>query len=366
MKSTSADPAKPQQSTLPAITWNPISSGDLLRQATNFEDNQLDVDDDSASYEGFRPYSLSQSVGLIDRECTETEVLHYMLQAEATRQELERSTHDLRQLMEQSARATREAQSAARGKSDFLAMMSHEIRTPLNGIIGMTAVLLSRDLGAQERDCVETIRSSGEALLAVIDDLLDFSKIEAGRLELECADFHPAQVIEQAVQIVRGAAASKSLSLRTEILPAVPATARGDMLRLRQVLLNLLGNAVKFTATGSVELKAEMLSSSETGYELRFSITDTGIGISEEQQSKLFQPFAQANASTARTYGGTGLGLAICKQIVDLMGGNIGVQSRPGEGSTFWFTVKLLPPERSAFDSKAARAGTRRGPTGDP
>ncbi len=323
---------------------------------TNNSPHQLAVEDNGATQDEFRPHSLSKSVGLIaldtanpetkDRPSTEAEVLHHILAAEATRQELERSTNDLKQLMEHSARATREAQSATRSKSDFLAMMSHEIRTPLNGIIGMTAVLLSRELGASDRDCVETIRSAGEALLAVIDDLLDFSKIEAGQLELECADFQPAQVIHQAVQIIKGAAAWKSLSLHTEIDPALPATVRGDMIRFRQVLLNLLGNAVKFTEAGTIQLKAEVLSATEAGYQLRFSVTDEGIGISEEQQRKLFQPFTQANASTARNYGGTGLGLAICKRIVELMGGSIGLESRPGEGSTFWFTVTALPAER--------------------
>lgn len=323
-----------------------------MPHATNYQDAEIALDTEFATSDGFRSYSLSQSVGLIDRVCTETEVLHYMLQAEAARQDLERSTDDLKQLMEQSARAAREAQTAARGKGEFLAMMSHEIRTPLNGIIGMTSVLLSKDLGPQERDCVETIRSSGEALLAVIDDLLDFSKVEAGRLELEYADFKPAEVIDQAVQIVRGAAASKALALRTDIHPALPPAVRGDMIRLRQVLLNLLGNAVKFSDTGAVEIRAEMIAASESGWELRFFVTDKGIGISEEQQAKLFQPFTQASVSTARKYGGTGLGLAICKQIVDLMGGSIGVQSRPGEGSTFWFTAKVLRPERDFAPAK--------------
>ncbi len=306
------------------------------------------IEENSSAPEDFRPLSRSQSVGLIDRQCSEAEVLHYMLGSEATRQDLERSTHDLQRLMEQSAKATREAQNATQSKSDFLAMMSHEIRTPLNGIIGMTAVLLSRDLAAAERDCVETIRSSGEALLAVINDILDFSKIEAGRLELECIAFQPAQLIHQALQIVKGAAAAKSLSLRTHIDPAMPATLRGDMLRLRQVLLNFLGNAIKFSDTGAIELKAEVVSATEVEYELRFSVTDQGIGMSGEQQARIFQPFTQANASTARRYGGTGLGLAISKQIAELMGGTIGVRSRLGEGSTFWIVVKVLAPQRAA------------------
>lgn len=323
-----------------------------LQDTTTHNDASVTAEDDSTGRDAFRPHSLSQSVGLIDRQCTEAEVLHYMLEAEATRQDLERSTNDLRKLMEQSARAAREAQAAARDKSDFLAMISHEIRTPLNGIIGMTSVLLTKHLGAQERDCVETIRSSGEALLAVIDDLLDFSKVEAGRLELESVDFQPLEAIHQAMQIIKGAAASKSLSLKLNIDRSFPITVRGDMIRLRQVLLNLLSNAIKFTNKGVISIKAQTLSASADGYELRFAVKDHGIGIPEEQQKKLFQPFTQASASTARKYGGTGLGLAISKQIVELMGGRIGVESNPGHGSTFWFIVKLLPPEHNLLDSR--------------
>jgi len=283
----------------------------------------------------------------LDRPCSDSELLHYLLQSESSRQELERHTNDLKNRLHELATAIRETEQATQSKSDFLATMSHEIRTPLNGIIGMTSVLLAKNLGSTERDCVETIRSSGEALLAVIDGILDFSKIEAGRLELDCVEFSPAFVLQDAIHIVSPAAARKSLELAIVTDPNLPSSVRGDMIRLRQVLLNLLSNAVKFTDSGTIELKAELLSRAPATYKLRFSVADRGIGITEEEQARLFQPFTQANASTARSHGGTGLGLAICKQLVELMGGRIGVESRSGEGSTFWFTMDVLAPESS-------------------
>ncbi len=270
----------------------------------------------------FRPLALRQSVGLVERRCSESEMLHYLLQAEASRQELER---------------------AAQRKSDFLAAMSHEIRTPLNGIIGMTAILLAKKLDDAERDCVEIIRNSGEALLSIIDEILDFSKIEAGQMELECAEFELAQALQGALQIVTPAAARKSIRLLSEIDPAIPRAIRGDLVRLRQVLLNLLSNAVKFSAQGNVELNVTLAAAQPGEYELRFTVTDQGIGIGEHEQARLFQPFRQADASTTRKFGGTGLGLAISKRLVELMGGTIGVNSRPGHGSSFWFTIKALP-----------------------
>src|SRR5207248_829606 len=251
-------------------------------------------------------------------------------------------------LVDKSAKAARQAQLEAQNKDDFLAMMSHEIRTPLNGILGMAAVLLSRDLGTTERDCVEMIRNSGEALLTIIDEILDFSKIEAGRLELECAEFEIAQAIEGAIQTVRPAAERKSLRLSVEIERAVPKVVRGDTVRLRQVLMNLLSNAIKFTKEGTIKLKAELVGAQQDKFELRFSVADTGIGITEEQQTKLFQPFSQADVSTTRKFGGTGLGLAISKRLTELMGGSIGVTSRPGEGSLFWFSIRALRRRRDA------------------
>ncbi len=293
----------------------------------------------------FRPHALRQSLGLVEhcltdrpageRRCSEQEMLQHFLEIESSRERLRRQT--------------REAEVSAQAKSDFLAMMSHEMRTPLNGIIGMTAVLLAHTLSEQERDCVETIRHSGEVLLGVIDEVLDLSKIEAGRLQLECAEFHPAAVIGEALQVVECAAARKPLTLVTCIEREMPKVVRGDSVRIRQILLNLLSNAIKFTPAGKIDLHAGSKSTEDGGYELFFSVTDDGIGISEAQQQKLFRPFSQATASTTRQFGGTGLGLTICKKLAELMGGGIGVKSRLGHGSCFWFTVKVRASEGRAI-----------------
>jgi signal transduction histidine kinase/CheY-like chemotaxis protein len=288
-----------------------------------------------------RPNTLRQSVGLVDRLCSDDEMLHYLLETESSRQSLERYAFELNRQVGESAKATRQAEMTAQGKSDFLAMMSHEMRTPLNGIIGMTGLLESKNLDERERECVEVIRRSGETLLAIIDDVLDFSKIEAGRLTLENIDFDAARATLDALQIVERSAAVKSLTLSTYLDPTLPGMVSGDLIRLRQVLLNLLSNAIKFTAEGKIAVRVELRTASRDGYELYFSVKDQGIGISEAQQSRLFQPFSQAEASTARMFGGTGLGLAISKRLVNLMGGNIGVESRPGEGSLFWFTIRV-------------------------
>ena len=288
-----------------------------------------------------RPNTLRQSVGLVDRLCSDDEMLHYFLETESSRQSLERVALELNRQVGESAKATRQAETTAQGKSDFLAMMSHEMRTPLNGIIGMTSFLESKHLDERERECVEVIRRSGETLLAIIDDVLDFSKIEAGLLTLEKTDFDAARSTLDAMQIVERSAAAKSLTLSTYLDPTLPGMVSGDLIRLRQVLLNLLSNAIKFTAEGEIAVRVELRAASRDGYELYFSVKDKGIGISEEQQSRLFQPFSQAEASTARMFGGTGLGLAISKRLVNLMGGKIGVESRSGEGSLFWFTIRV-------------------------
>ena len=318
----------------------------------NCDVDQLINQEAVRSFCEFRPTIQCQSLGLIDRPCTETEMLQYLLEAECSRQNLQRYATELNQLVDQSVKATREAEVATRQKSDFLATMSHEIRTPLNGIIGMTSVLLTRNLNSAERDCVETIRSSGEALLAIIDDILDFSKIEAGHLQIECAEFDLHKAVAEAIRIVQNAASRKSIRLLTSIDSSVPELVCGDVVRLRQILLNLLSNAIKFTAAGTIEVKVELASSTHEGYELRFAVTDQGIGMTSEQQAKLFQPFSQAEASTARKFGGTGLGLAISKRLTELMGGRIGVESRVGVGSTFRFTVKL----RSVLRARPAPA----------
>ena len=291
-----------------------------------------------------RPNTLRQSVGLVDRLCTDDEMLHYILDAESSRQSLERAALELNRQVGESAKATRDAEMSAQGKGDFLAMMSHEMRTPLNGIIGMTSLLESKTMDERQRECVEVIRRSSETLLAIIDDVLDFSKIEAGCLRLENTDFDPARAVLDAMQIVERSAAAKSLTLSSHLDPALPPLVSGDVMRLRQILLNLLSNAVKFTAEGEIVVRAELRSANNGGFEFYYSVADSGIGIAEEQQSRLFQPFSQADASTARMFGGTGLGLAICKRLAGLMGGAIGVESRLGAGSRFWFTMRATAP----------------------
>ena len=278
-------------------------------------------------------------------------------------QELRKFTDTLQEQVKERTRdlqtALTTAEDANKAKSMFLANMSHELRTPLNGVIGMVDLLLAAEPNQQQRRYCDIAKSSARSLVELINDILDFSKIEAGKLELDETDFNLHEIIEEVPQLMGERAARKGIELLCRVNPAIPRTVGGDPVRLRQVILNLVSNAVKFTDKGEVIVDAKLESQTSQYTEIRVSVKDSGIGIPRDRLDRLFKSFSQVDASTTRKFGGTGLGLAISQRIVEMMNGTIGVDSEEGRGSTFWFTVKLARRTQVAIPRRESSADPR-------
>jgi signal transduction histidine kinase len=308
-----------------------ISMGDLSQHIPTRRDDELGV-----LAETFNSMT-AQLRGLISG--LEQRVAERTASLQTANAHLQREIAERRQTEIDLQQAKDHAEAANRAKADFLATMSHEIRTPMNGVLGMTKLLLDTALTATQNEYAEMIRRSAEALLSIINDILDFSKIEADKLDLEMIDFNLRDTVEDVLELLAGQAYSKNLELACRLTDEVPTWVNGDPGRLRQIVTNLVGNALKFTEQGEVVVNIDLMEMSKDTTLIRFEVIDTGIGIAPEVQHHLFDAFSQANSSTTRKYGGTGLGLTISQRLVTMMGGVIGIESTPGQGSTFWFMV---------------------------
>lgn len=329
-------------------------NGDILRSKVSvFVDLYNKTEEVKRQSELINTIRQKEYEARLAAETQRMEAENYRVKQELLKQEMERKILEERSV---------QLQESSRLKSEFLANMSHEIRTPMNAVVGLTELLLHTPLNNEQRDFANMIRESSQVLLSIINDILDFSKIEAGKLDLQVTEFELASVVEGVANLLSREAVSKELSLIAFVDPALPHMVRGDSMRIRQILLNLMNNAIKFTDKGEINLRA--MPAKNSGLDgkdivtVHFSVKDTGIGLSRPEVDRLFQPFTQGDGSTTRKYGGTGLGLSISKRLVELMNGQIGLESRKGKGSKFWFTLPLEIAQQE--DSNIVRADMRR------